>query len=114
MATVVQKYGGTSVAGPERIKAVAKRVAATAAAGNRTVVVVSAMGKSTDELLQLAHQIPEVPHPRELDILLSAGARISMTLLSMALIELGYDAISFTGSQAGIVTDTVHTKTRII
>jgi aspartate kinase len=114
MPTVVQKYGGTSVAGPERIKAVAERVAATAAAGNRTVVVVSAMGKSTDELLELAHEVAEIPHARELDILLSAGERISMTLLSMALIDMGYDAISFTGSQAGIVTDTVHTKARIL
>ena len=114
MLTIVQKYGGTSVAGPERIKAVARRVAATAAAGNRTVVVVSAMGKSTDELLNLAHEVAEIPHARELDILLSAGERISMTLLSMALIDMGYDAISFTGSQAGIVTDTVHTKARIL
>jgi aspartate kinase len=114
MPTVVQKYGGSSVAGPELIKAVARRVAATAAQGNETVVVVSAMGKSTDDLLELAHEVSPIPHARELDILLSAGERISMTLLSMALIDMGHDAISFTGSQAGIVTDTIHTKARIV
>ncbi|MGQ0679253.1 MAG: aspartate kinase [Actinomycetota bacterium] len=114
MALVVQKYGGTSVAAPERIVAVARRVAATAAAGHEVVVVVSAMGKFTDELMQLALGVSKIPHARELDMLLSAGERISMALLSMALIDLGHDAISFTGSQAGIVTDTTHTKARIL
>ena len=114
MGRVVQKYGGTSVAGPERIKAVAQRIVKTAAEGNEMVVVVSAMGKATDELVNLAHEISPVPPAREMDMLLSAGERISMALLSMALIELGWDAISFTGSQAGIVTDTSHTKARIV
>ena len=114
MGVVVQKYGGTSVAGPERIRAVAQRIAKTAAEGNDMVVVVSAMGKATDDLVKLAHEISPVPHAREMDMLLSAGERISMALLSMALIELGWDAISFTGSQAGIVTDTSHTKARIV
>lgn len=114
MALVVQKYGGSSVAGPERIKAVAKRVSATAAAGNQVVTVVSAMGKSTDDLMKLALEVSKIPHARELDILLSAGERISMTLLAMALIDMGFDAASFTGSQAGILTDTTHTKARIL
>lgn len=114
MATVVQKYGGTSVAGPERIKAVAARVAREAARGKRMVVVVSAMGRSTDELVELAHQISAVPHAREMDMLLSAGERISMALLSMALIEMGCGAVSLTGSQAGIVTDATHTRARIV
>jgi aspartate kinase len=114
LSVLVQKYGGTSVAGPDRIRQVANRVAAGKAAGNQMVVVVSAMGDATDDLLELAHQVARVPHARELDILLSAGERISMALLSMALIEMGHDAISFTGSQAGIVTDTSHTKARII
>ncbi|MDQ4149554.1 MAG: aspartate kinase [Actinomycetota bacterium] len=114
MGVVVQKYGGTSVATPERIRRVAERIARSTSEGNRTVVVVSAMGHSTDELMNLALQVAKVPHARELDMLLSAGERISMALISMALIEMGYDAISFTGSQAGIVTDTTHTKARIV
>jgi aspartate kinase len=114
MAIVVQKYGGTSVANPERIKHVARRVAATAAKGKQLVVVVSAMGHFTDELMNLARQISEIPHARELDMLLSAGERISMALLSMALNDMGHVARSFTGSQAGIVTDTSHTKARIV
>lgn len=114
MGIVVQKYGGTSVAGVERIKIVAERIAKYAAAGHDMVVVVSAMGKATDDLVKLAHEISAVPHAREMDMLLSAGERISMALLSMALNEMGRDAISFTGSQAGIVTDTSHTKARIV
>ncbi|MCA1839485.1 MAG: aspartate kinase [Actinomycetota bacterium] len=114
MAIVVQKYGGTSVGSAERIEAVARRVAATADAGNSVVVVVSAMGDTTDDLMTLAQKIAPIPPARELDMLLSAGERISMALLSMALIQSGHDAISFTGSQAGIVTDTSHTRARIV
>ena len=114
MGIVVQKYGGTSVAGVERIKVIAERIARTAAEGNEMVVVVSAMGKATDDLVKLAQEIAEVPHAREMDMLLSAGERISMALLAMALHEMGRDAVSFTGSQAGIVTDTSHTKARIV
>jgi aspartate kinase len=114
LPVLVQKYGGTSVAGPERIRQVAHRVAAGKAAGHQMVVVVSAMGDATDDLMDLAQQVARVPHARELDILLSAGERISMALLSMALIEMGHDAISFTGSQAGIVTDTSHTRALIV
>ncbi|HET7483107.1 MAG TPA: aspartate kinase [Actinomycetota bacterium] len=114
MALVVQKYGGTSVGDAGRIEAVADRVVGCVRAGQRVCVVVSAMGHTTDELLDLAAQISPTPHARELDMLLSAGERISMALLSMAMIERGCDAISFTGSQAGIVTDTVHGKARIV
>jgi aspartate kinase len=114
MATIVQKYGGTSVGDAQRIKKVAERVVSCAAAGHRVCVVVSAMGHSTDELLDLAADVSTVPHPRELDMLLTAGERISMALLSMAINELGSVAISFTGSQAGIVTDTSHGKARIL
>jgi aspartate kinase len=111
---IVQKYGGTSVGSAERIKRIAERVVATADSGREVCVVVSAMGDTTDELLELAAQITAVPHARELDMLLTAGERISMALLSMAIIELGREAISFTGSQAGIVTDTTHGKARIV
>jgi aspartate kinase len=114
VALVVQKYGGTSVGNPERIKHVASRVVAAAEAGNQVCVVVSAMGDTTDELLELAANVSEQPHDRELDMLLTAGERISMALLSMAIIDLGRQAISFTGSQAGIVTDTTHGKAKII
>ncbi|MFN8188314.1 MAG: aspartate kinase [Gaiellales bacterium] len=114
MALVVQKYGGTSVGTPDRIKHVARRVAATADRDHNVCVVVSAMGKSTDELLALAAQVSDRPHDRELDMLLTAGERISMALLSMAIIDLGHQAISFTGSQAGIVTDTSHGKAKIV
>lgn len=114
MSVVVQKYGGTSVGNAERVQKVAERIAGTADAGNRVVVVVSAMGSSTDELMSMALEISSVPHARELDMLLSAGERISMALLSMALIESGHDAVSLTGSQAGIMTDTTHTKARIV
>jgi aspartate kinase len=114
MALIVQKYGGTSVGDPERIKNVAQRVVAAAEAGQEVCVVVSAMGQTTDELVDMAAQISPAPYARELDMLLSAGERISMALLSMAIIELGREAVSFTGSQAGIVTDTTHGKARIV
>jgi aspartate kinase len=114
MALLVQKYGGTSVGNAERIRRVAARVVHDVDAGKQVCVVVSAMGQTTDELVDLAAQISAAPHARELDMLLSAGERISMALLSMAIIELGHEAISFTGSQAGIVTDTVHGKARIV
>src|SRR5688572_15441971 len=114
MGLIVQKYGGTSVGDADRIRNVAERVVATASRGQRVCVVVSAMGHTTDELVDLAAQISPAPHARELDMLLSAGERISMALLSMAIIELGREAISFTGSQAGIVTDTSHGKARIV
>ncbi len=114
MSVIVQKYGGTSVADPERIKHVAKRVVATAEAGHRVCVVVSAMGAMTDQLLELAQEVSEHPHPREQDMLLTAGERISSALLAMAVIELGRDAVSLTGSQAGIVTDERHGKARIV
>src|SRR5918992_162382 len=114
MATIVQKYGGTSVGDAPRIKKVAERVVSCAEAGHRVCVVVSAMGHTTDELLDLAAEVSTIPHPRELDMLLTAGERISMALLSMAINELGRSAISFTGSQAGIVTDTTHGKARIL
>jgi aspartate kinase len=114
VATIVQKYGGTSVGDAQRIRKVAERVVSCAAAGHRVCVVVSAMGHTTDELLGLAAEVSTVPHPRELDMLLTAGERISMALLSMAINELGSGAISFTGSQAGIVTDTSHGKARIL
>ncbi len=114
MALVVQKYGGTSVGDAERLKKVAQRVVAAADSGQQVCVVVSAMNQTTDELLDLASQVTPVPHARELDMLLTAGERISMALLSMAIIDLGRDAVSFTGSQAGIVTDTTHGKARIV
>jgi aspartate kinase len=114
MALLVQKYGGTSVGDAERIKRVAERVVAAADAGQRVCVVVSAMGHSTDAFVELAAQVSPAPHPREMDMLLSAGERISMALLSMAIIDLGREAISLTGSQAGIVTDTMHGRARIV
>jgi aspartate kinase len=114
MALIVQKYGGTSVVDAERIRNVARRVVATADSGQRVCVVVSAMGDTTDSLLELAAQVSPAPRERELDMLLTAGERISMALVSMAIIELGREAISLTGSQAGIVTDTRHGKARIV
>ena len=114
MALIVQKYGGTSVGDADRIRDVAGRIVAAAEAGQRVCVVVSAMGHETDKLVDLAAQISSTPHPREMDVLLSSGERISMALLSIAINELGRDAISFTGSQAGIVTDTVHGRARIV
>jgi aspartate kinase len=111
---IVQKYGGTSVGDPERIKRVARRVV-SAAEGRNVCVVVSAMGDTTDRLLDLARDVsPGGVHPREQDMLLTAGERISIALLSMAIADLGRDAVSFTGSQAGIVTDTSHGKARIV
>jgi aspartate kinase len=114
VAIVVQKYGGSSVADVDKICQVADRVAATKAAGKDVVVVVSAMGDTTDELLALAKKLTESPSRRELDMLLSAGERISMALLSMALNARGVPAVSFTGSQSGIVTNDSHTNARIV
>jgi aspartate kinase len=114
VALIVQKYGGTSVGDAARIKQVARRIVAAADSGQRVCVVVSAMGQTTDDLAELAAQISPVQHSRELDMLLTAGERISMALLSMAIIDLGREAISFTGSQAGIVTDTTHGRARIV
>jgi aspartate kinase len=111
---VVQKFGGSSLATPERIGHVADRVAATAASGVSTCVVVSAMGRTTDELLELAAQVSRNPHPRELDMLLSAGEQTSIALLTMALLDRGLPAISLTASQAGIVTDGSHGNARIV
>jgi len=113
MALIVQKYGGSSVAGIERIKAVARRIVETHRAGNKVVVVVSAMGDTTDELARLAHEISENPPRRELDMLLTAGERQTMALLSMAIAALGHEAVSFTGSQVGIITDRFHSDARI-
>ena len=114
MALIVQKYGGTSVADPERMRSVAQHIAANRAAGHDLVVVVSAMGKATDNLVQLAHQVSADPPSREMDMLLTTGERISMALLCMALHDVGVAAVSFTGSQVGIITDTVHTKAKIL
>jgi aspartate kinase len=114
MAIVVQKYGGSSVADPDKMRRVAERIMETQALGHEVVVVVSAMGDTTDDLLALARKISPNPARRELDMLLSAGERISMTLLSMAIRELGGRAISFTGSQAGIITNDRHVDARII
>ena len=111
---LVQKYGGTSVGDADRIRAVADHVARTRRAGNSVVVVVSAMGKTTDDLIRLAHEVSGQLPPRELDMLLTSGERISMSLLCMALADLGVPAVSFTGSQAGIITDTDHTKAKIL
>lgn len=113
MSVLVQKYGGTSVDGPERIRAVARRVAAARAAGHALIVVVSAMGQTTDELLRLARQVSAEPSRRELDMLLTTGERVAMALLAMALGDLGVPAISFTGSQSGILTDGAHNAARI-
>ena len=114
MALIVQKYGGSSVADAEGMKRVAARIVATKRAGNQVVVVVSAMGDTTDELIDLANQITPIPAGRELDMLLTAGERISMALLAMAISNLGHEARSFTGSQAGVITDSAHGRARII
>lgn len=114
MAIVVQKYGGTSVGDVDRIKRVADRIARTRRGGDQVVVVVSAMGKSTDQLIDMAEDISDDPPGRELDMLLTAGERISMALVAMALHELQVPARSFTGSQAGIITDSVHGRARIL
>ena len=113
MPVVVQKYGGTSVADPSRIQVVADRVVSTREHGNDLVVVVSAMGQTTDTLLDLAAEVSPAPHPREMDMLLTAGERISMALLAMALNDRGVPAVSYTGSQAGILTDSAHGGARI-
>ena len=114
MALIVQKYGGTSVADPERMRNVARHIATTKAQDNQLVIVVSAMGKATDNLLDLARQVSSAPTGREMDMLLTTGERISMSLLCMALQDLGVDAMSFTGSQVGIITDTVHGRAKIL
>lgn len=114
MALIVQKYGGSSVADAESIKRVAKRIVDTRRAGHDVVVAVSAMGDTTDELLDLAHQVAPISAPRELDMLLSSGERISMALLAMAIHSMGFEARSFTGSQAGMITDATHGAARIV
>jgi len=114
MALIVQKFGGTSVGDAERIRAVAHHVARTRDAGNEVVVVVSAMGKFTDELVRLAEEVSPSRTAREMDMLLTAGERISMALVSMALGAVGVESASFTGSQAGIITDTSHTRAKIL
>ncbi|WP_326646173.1 aspartate kinase [Streptosporangium sp. NBC_01755] len=114
MALVVQKYGGSSVADASCIKRVAQRIVTTKKAGNDVVVIVSAMGDTTDELLDLAKQVSPLPPARELDMLLTSGERISMALLAMAIANLGQEARSFTGSQAGVITDSSHGRARII
>jgi len=113
MSLIVQKYGGTSVADAERIKRVAARVAATRRAGNDVIVVVSAMGGTTDQLIDLARQVSPSPPGREMDMLLTAGERIAMALLAIAIHEEGVEAVSFTGSQAGILTDSSHGQAKI-
>ncbi|MBV1956328.1 MULTISPECIES: aspartate kinase [Streptomyces] len=114
MGLVVQKYGGSSVADAEGIKRVAKRIVDAKKNGHQVVVVVSAMGDTTDELIDLAGEVSPIPSGREFDMLLTAGERISMALLAMAIKNLGHEAQSFTGSQAGVITDSVHNKARII
>ena len=114
MALIVQKYGGTSVADPDRMRAVAENVAFTRRHGNDVVVVPSAMGKTTDNLIKLANDVSKTQPGREMDLLITTGERISMSLLCMALADLGIEAVSFTGSQAGIITDSTHTKAKII
>ena len=114
MGIVVQKYGGSSVADAESIKRVARRIVETRKAGHQVVVVVSAMGDTTDELIDLANEVSPLPPARELDMLLTAGERISMAVLAMAIQNLGHEARSFTGSQAGVITDAEHGRAKII
>jgi aspartate kinase len=114
MGLIVQKFGGSSVADAESIKRVAARIAASKRSGQQVVVVVSAMGDTTDELIDLANQVSPIPNGRELDMLLTAGERISMALLAMAISNLGLEARSFTGSQAGIITTSTHGRARVI
>ena len=114
MSLIVQKFGGSSVADAESIKRVAARIARTKEAGHDVVVTVSAMGDTTDDLIDLAHQVSRLPHSREMDMLLTTGERISMSLLAMAIGDLGFDARSFTGSQAGMMTDAQHGRARIV
>src|SRR2546423_70262 len=112
--TVVMKFGGTSVGDPQKLKDVATRIVASHAEGTRVVAVLSAMGDTTDDLVRLAYEISPTPEPRELDMLISVGERISCALAAMAIHDLGHEAISLTGSQAGIVTDTAHGKAKIV
>ena len=112
--TIVMKFGGTSVEGVERLRAVAKRIVAAREAGNRVVAVLSAMGDMTDEWVRLAHEMSPQPRPREVDMLISVGERISCALCAIAIHDLGHEAISLTGSQAGIVTDTAHGNAKIV
>lgn len=114
MTLVIQKYGGSSLANSERIRLVAQRIAETRSGGNQVVVVVSAMGDTTDELIELAYQVASQPLEREMDVLLSTGELVSSTLLAMSLESLGYKAISLSGAQAGIKTDSTHNRARII
>ncbi len=114
MSLIVQKFGGSSVADAESIKRVAKRIVETRKAGNEVVVAVSAMGDTTDELIDLAHQVSPIPDAREMDMLLTTGERISMALLAMAIRDMGYEARSYTGSQAGMITDAQHGAARIV
>jgi aspartate kinase len=111
---VVMKFGGTSVGDTEKLKRVAERLVAAHEEGTKVVAVLSAMGKTTDELIRLAHEVSPAPHPREYDMLVSTGERISNALCAMAIHDLGHEAVSFTGSQAGIVTDESHTKAKIV
>src|SRR4051795_5332209 len=111
---VVMKFGGTSVGDPQKLKNVAARIVAARAEGTRVVAVLSAMGDTTDELVRLAYEVSARPEPRELDMLISVGERISCALAAMAIHDLGHEAISLTGSQAGIVTDTAHGKAKIV
>jgi len=114
VSLVVQKYGGTSVADADRINAVADHIVRTVGDGHQVVVVVSAMGKTTDDLIRLANEVSDAPSERELDMLLTSGERISIALLCMAILDRGVPAVSFTGSQAGIVTDTTHGRAKIL
>jgi aspartate kinase len=114
MSVIVQKYGGTSVAEAARIRAVAERIVEARRQGHQVVVVVSAMGDTTDDLAAMAHELTPMPNPRELDLLLTAGERIAMSLLAIAINAAGFPAASYTGSQAGIITDTAHGKAKII
>ncbi|HDH50946.1 MAG TPA: aspartate kinase, partial [Nitrospirae bacterium] len=113
MALIVQKYGGTSLADTERVKAVAERVVSTSKQGNQVIVVVSAMAGETDKLIKLSHEITDRPDEREMDLLLSSGERVTSALTAMAIQKQGKDAISLTGRQVGIITDSAHTKAMI-
>ncbi|MFT5327161.1 MAG: aspartate kinase, partial [Planctomycetaceae bacterium] len=114
MAVIVQKFGGTSVADTDKIRAAAKRAMDAQAQGNQVVMVVSAMGKSTDQLVNLAGELTETPPARDMDMLLSTGEQVSVALMSMAIHEMGGKAVSMTGSQLGIATDGNHTKAKIL
>src|SRR2546430_13743561 len=111
---IVQKYGGVCLETPTKIRAVARSLADLHGRGHRVVAIVSAMGKTTDQLIEMAYQVSPTPNRRELDMLLTTGERISMSLMSMALADLGVPAISFTGSQAGVMTDASHSYARIV